>query len=89
MGSDRARPAAFRILVLPFTLLLGVSPQLLRIISFACLWVTVGFVFLAARSIAGLTGGAFAALFLIACPIIVAPNLRFYVDYPLYMRSRG
>lgn len=89
MGSDRARPAAFRILVLPFTLLLGVSPQLLRIISFACLWVTVGLVFLAARSIAGLAGGAFAALFLIACPIIVAPNLRFYVDYPLYMAIAG
>ncbi|MBW4520381.1 MAG: glycosyltransferase family 39 protein [Scytolyngbya sp. HA4215-MV1] len=89
LGSDRSRPSAFRILVLPFTLPLGVSPQRLRIISFACLWLTVGLTFLAARCIAGSAAGAFAALFLITCPIIVAPNLRFYVDYPLYLAIAG
>ncbi|MBE9178907.1 glycosyltransferase family 39 protein, partial [Oculatella sp. LEGE 06141] len=82
---DRPRPPAFRLLVLPFTLLLGPSATIFRLVSWASWWVTLGFVYLAAKRIAGMTGGAFAALFLALCPIIIQPSMRFYVDYPLYV----
>lgn len=85
VAQDRTRPPAFRILVLPLTLIFGVHPALLRLISLVGLGVTLGFTFLAARCIAGVTAGAFAAVFLLTCPIVLGPHMRFYVDYPLYV----
>lgn len=82
---ETSRPPAFRIFAFPITLLLGVNPTILRLISWASLGVTLGFVYLAGRCIAGSVAGLFAALFLITCPIIVAPNMRFYVDYPMHL----
>ncbi|HEY9644834.1 MAG TPA: glycosyltransferase family 39 protein [Chroococcidiopsis sp.] len=85
LREDRERPPAYRLLVLPLTLLFGASPALLRVISWVSLLGSLGFIFLAARRIAGLTAGAFAVVFLMACPIVVGPNMRFYVDYTLYL----
>lgn len=85
IGEDRTRPPAYRLLVLPLTLLLGAKPLLLRLVGLACMGVSVWLTFLMAKRIAGLAAGAFAVVFLTLCPIVVAPSLRFYVDYPYYL----
>lgn len=82
---DRSRPPAYRLLALPITLLFGVSPTLVRLISLVSLWVSLGFIYLAGRRIAGSTAGTFAVIFLSVCPIIIGPSMRFYVDFPLYI----
>jgi 4-amino-4-deoxy-L-arabinose transferase-like glycosyltransferase len=85
MGSDRSRPPAARIMVLPITLPFGVTSATLRIISLVSLWGSLFLTYLAASTIAGAMAGAFATIFLIACPIVIAPNMRYYVDFPLYL----
>lgn len=85
VGEDRTRPPAYRILVLPITLLTGANPYLLRLLSLASLGVTLWFTYQVGKRIAGVTAGAFAVAFLALCPIVVAPGMRFYVDFPLYL----
>lgn len=85
INEDRSRPPAYRLIALPFNLLFGVNPAIMRFVSLASLWVTLGFIYLAARKIAGVKAGAFAAIFLAVCPIIIAGSMRFYVDYPLQL----
>lgn len=85
MGADRGRPPAARILVLPITLPFGATSATLRIVSLVSLWASLGFTYLAGRAIAGSMAGAFAAIFLVICPIVIAPNMRYYVDFPLYL----
>lgn len=85
VGEDRTRPAAYRLLVLPLTLLTGVNAAGLRLISLAVLLLSLWLTFLIGRRIAGTAAGAFAVAFLILCPIVVAPGMRFYVDYPFYL----
>lgn len=85
VSEDRSRPPAYRMLVLPFSLLFGTSTTLLRVCAWGFWGATLGFVYLAGRAIAGPIAGAFAALFLLVCPIAIGPNMRFYVDYPLYL----
>uniref|UniRef100_A0ACD5GRK1 ArnT family glycosyltransferase n=1 Tax=Desertifilum tharense IPPAS B-1220 TaxID=1781255 RepID=A0ACD5GRK1_9CYAN len=85
VSEDRSRPPAYRILVLPFSLLFGTSTTLLRVCAWGFWGATLGFVYLAGRAIAEPIAGAFAALFLLVCPIAIGTNMRFYVDYPLYL----
>ncbi|MGA9379194.1 MAG: glycosyltransferase family 39 protein [Phormidium sp.] len=85
INEDRSRPPAYRLIVLPFNLLFGINPTTMRLVSLASLWVTLGFIYLAGKRIAGEISGAFAAIFLAICPIIIAGNMRFYVDYPLQL----
>jgi len=85
LREDRSRPSAFRILVLPVTLFFGVSPTILRILSLMFLWVTFLFTYLAGKRIAGSMAGGFTVAFLAICPILIEANMRFYVDYPLYL----
>ncbi|MCA1994815.1 MAG: glycosyltransferase family 39 protein, partial [Coleofasciculus sp. S288] len=85
LHEDRARPPAWRIIALPFTLLFGVNSAIVRIVSLLSLGVSLAFIYLAGRRIAGATAGAFAVAFLAVCPIIIQPSMRFYVDYPLIL----
>lgn len=85
VAEDRSRPPAYRILALPLTLIFGASPTLLRFIAWGCLAATLGFVYLATEAIAGSKAGMFAAILLAVSPIIIGPNMRFYVDSPLYL----
>lgn len=68
---NRVKPPANRIVVLPFTLLFGVSPILLRLVAWGQLLVTLIFVFLSGRYLAGRVAGAFAVIFLVLCPDII------------------
>jgi Dolichyl-phosphate-mannose-protein mannosyltransferase len=85
VSEDRTRPPAYRLLVLPVTLLFGANAVLLRFLALAWLGVSLGLTFLIARRIAGPAAGAFAVAFLYLCPIVVGPGMRFYVDYPYYV----
>lgn len=81
---DSTRPPAYRLLALPFTLTVGISPAILRILSLSFFWISLVFVFLAANQSAGVTCGAFAVIFLVISPIIIGPILHFGTEYPLY-----
>ncbi len=85
VSEDRTRPPAYRLLVLPITLIFGAPAALLRFIALAGLGLSVGLTFLIAQRIAGRTAGAFTVAFLCLCPIVVGPGMRFYVDYPYYL----
>lgn len=85
INEDRSRPPAYRLIALPFNLLFGVNPTIIRLVSLASLWVTLGFIYLGGRRIAGVKAGALGVIFLAICPIIIAANMRFYVDYPLQL----
>lgn len=84
-NEDRTRPPAFRLVILPLTLTIGVNSTLLRLVSLGFIGGSLGFVYLAAKRLAGSAVGAFAVIFLATCPIVVAPSMRFYVDFPLYL----
>lgn len=85
IGEDRTRPPAYRVLVLPLTLILGASPALVRLVSLAFIWLSLWITFLVGKRIAGPAAGAFAVAFLMICPIVIAPGMRFYVDFPYYL----
>lgn len=85
VNEDKSRPPAYRLLALPITLLFGANSTIIRLISLVALWVSLAFIYLASRRIAGSNAGAFAVAFLAVCPIIIGSNMRFYVDYPFYL----
>jgi hypothetical protein len=65
LKEDVARPPAYRILHVPFTLALGVSVPALRLVSFACLLLTLGLVYLAVSEVAGTSAGLFSIIFIL------------------------
>lgn len=81
---ERSKPPAYRIFILPFTLVFGVSPSLLRIVSLMFFFVTCFFTYLTSKRIAGATAGGFAVAILVICPTLIGETMRFYVDYILY-----
>jgi Dolichyl-phosphate-mannose-protein mannosyltransferase len=84
---DRYRPPAFRILVGPFVYLFGFSPSNVRLVSLGFFAVSLIFVYLAARRIAGPAAGAFAASFLSLCPDVIFSSMNFGTEYPLYLAT--
>lgn len=85
VGEDTSRPPAFRVIAFPAALLFGPNPMTLRLVSWMSLGITSGFIYLTARRIAGPIAGSFAVIYWLACPIIIGPNMRFYVDYPMLL----
>ncbi|MBD2103246.1 glycosyltransferase family 39 protein [Leptolyngbya sp. FACHB-261] len=85
MGADRGRPPANRLLALPVTLLAGVSPILLRLVSLSGWALSLGLIYLAAQRLAGPTAGAFASLWLALCPIAILSSMRFYTEFSLFL----
>lgn len=86
---DVARPPAYRILVLPITALVGAHPTVLRLFSWLALGVTLFLVYLTGQRLVDRGTGGFAVCVLLACPIVIGPNMRFYVDYSLYLAIAG
>ncbi len=85
MAEDRTRPPAYRLLVLPFTLLFGAHTALLRWIALATLGLSLVLTFWVGKRIAGPMAGAWTVATLCLCPAVVAPGMRFYVDFPYYL----
>jgi 4-amino-4-deoxy-L-arabinose transferase-like glycosyltransferase len=82
---DRSRPPAHRILVLPFTLIFGVNPVNLRLVSLISLGISIIFIYLSTKRIAGSVAGCLSAMFLATCPVIISNSMRFGTEYPLYL----
>ncbi|NER80575.1 MAG: glycosyltransferase family 39 protein [Leptolyngbya sp. SIO1D8] len=86
---DVIRPHAYRLLILPVTLVLGASPAILRILSWIALGITLFMVYATGRRLSGPIAGSVAVLFLLVSPIVIGPNMRFYMDYALYLAIAG
>lgn len=86
---DMSRPPAYRILILPITTLLGASPTVLRFSSWVAFGMTLSLMYLAGQRLGDRSTGGFIVCFLLACPILIGPNMRFYVDYSLYLSIAG
>ncbi len=82
---DRVRPPAYRVLMFPFSYLLGFSPAKARFVSLSFFVISLLFVYLATRRIAGRAAGAFAVIFLCLCPEIIFPTIVFGTEYALYL----
>ncbi|NEQ49717.1 MAG: hypothetical protein F6K11_06225 [Leptolyngbya sp. SIO3F4] len=86
---DPARPPAYRILILPITVLFGANPTILRLASWVAFGCTLFLMYLAGRCLRDEATGGFVVCFLLTCPILIGPNMRFYVDYSLYLAIAG
>ena len=86
---DASRPPAYRILVLPVTALLGASPMVLRLFSWGTFGGTLWLMYLTGERLRDSATGGFVVCFLLGCPILIGPNMRFYVDYSLYLSIAG
>jgi len=83
---DRAKPPLYRMLVLPVTAVWDDFPiSLLRVFSLVFLVISLVFLYLAARQIAGPTAGAFAVIFLALSPVVIGANKSFGTEYPLIL----
>jgi hypothetical protein len=89
LKEDVARPPAYRILHVPFTLALGVSVPSLRLVSFACLLLTLGLVYLAVSDVAGTSAGLFSIIFILPLPSVLGPALWYSTEHPLYIAVAG
>lgn len=85
--TDRPRPPAYRMLVIPFSYLLGFSPAKARLVSLAFFVLSLLFVYFGTRRIAGRVGSAFAVIFLCLCPEMISSCMVFYTEYPLYLAT--
>ncbi|MEM8614308.1 MAG: glycosyltransferase family 39 protein, partial [Cyanobacteria bacterium P01_H01_bin.105] len=86
---DRARPPAYRILILPITALVGAHPWVLRLCSWGAFACTLWLMYLTGKRLRDRATGGFVVCFLLTCPILIGPNMRFYVDYALYLAIAG
>ncbi|HEY9844971.1 MAG TPA: glycosyltransferase family 39 protein, partial [Candidatus Caenarcaniphilales bacterium] len=85
VGGDRSRPAAYRLLAIPITLIAGVDSGILRFISVLFWGISLIFVYLAAKRLAGPPAGGFATVFLGICPTIISSIMAYGTEYPLYL----
>lgn len=85
LREDDDRPPAYRLLSIPFVIVFGFSPTVVRLVSTGFFIVTLLIVFLAARILAGREAGAIAAVFLCLCPGAIWCDLIFGTEFPLLL----
>jgi 4-amino-4-deoxy-L-arabinose transferase-like glycosyltransferase len=85
MREDSLRPPAYRLLSIPFVLVFGFSPTVVRLVSTGFSIVTLLIVFLATRSIAGTKAGVVATIFLCICPGAIWCGMVFGTEFPLFL----
>lgn len=85
IGGGRSIPPAFRILVLPFTLSAPPDPAILRLVSLAAWWVSLFFIYLAGRRLAGPAAGAFSVSILAVSPVIVDSSKQYLTEFTVYL----
>ncbi|MEO0756097.1 MAG: glycosyltransferase family 39 protein [Cyanobacteria bacterium J06648_16] len=86
---DASRPPAYRILALPITAIWGGEPTALRLFAWLAFGISVYLIYQTGEQLRDRATGGFAACFLLTCPILIGPNMRFYVDYSLYLAIAG
>jgi len=81
------RPPAYRILSLPFLVLLGSHPASVRLLSVVCFGLSSAFVYLATRRIGSPVAGAFAVLVFALSPEVVGASKWYSTEGPLYLAT--
>ena len=89
LKEDVARPPAYRILHVPFTLAAGLSTTSLRLFSFASLLITLGLVYLAVAEVAGTSAGLFSITFILPLSSVLGQALWYSTEHPLYLAVAG
>ena len=84
LHEDVARPPALRLMVLPFTLLLGPSPVVARLVSLAFFCLTLTLVYRTAAQLMTPAAGAISAILLVLSPVVLGVSSHFYMEYTLY-----
>ena len=82
---DRSRPAAYRIFALPISLLCEADPKIIRLLSLLFGGISLLFIYLSGKTIAGFKAGALATLLVSLCPTIILASMRFGTEFPLYL----
>ncbi len=85
LNPDSSRPPAYRLLSVPFALVFGFSPNVVRIVSTGFFIITALMVFLTARSLAGTNAGAIGTVFFSLCPVVIWCDLMFGAEFPLLL----
>ena len=87
--ADAGRPPAFRLLALPFYLVLGFSPLKLRLVSLAFHWLGLAFLYFTVRKIASSKCAVLSVLICALSPDVLFSSVVFYTEYPLFLATTG
>jgi 4-amino-4-deoxy-L-arabinose transferase-like glycosyltransferase len=87
--NDIYRPPAYRLGILPMTLLIGSHPIGLRLISIGYFIPSLLLIYLTGKRLAGSSAGAIAVILLVLSPAIVTPIKNFGTEYILYLSISG
>ena len=85
--TDRGRPPAFRLLAIPFYLVLGFSPLKLRLVSLGFHWLGLVFLYLTTRKIASPKCAVLSVLICCLSPDVLFSSVVFYTEYPLFLAT--
>ncbi len=87
--SDRERPPAYRVLAIPFYLLLGFSPVMLRLVSLGFHWLGLAVVYLTTRKVASPKCAVLSVLICCLSPDVIFSSVLFYTEFPLFLATTG
>jgi 4-amino-4-deoxy-L-arabinose transferase-like glycosyltransferase len=83
--NGRDRPFAYRLIALPFSLILGPDIKLLRISSFICFFAAAVFIYFTGRRLFNTRAGLSGALIFLLSPEAIASSVRFYTEAGMYL----
>ena len=86
---DRGRPPAYRLLAIPFYVVLGFSPLTLRLVSLGFHWLGLVFLYLTTRKIASPKCAVLSVLICCLSPDVLFSSVLFYTEYPLFLATTG
>ncbi len=87
--SDRGRPPAFRLLAIPFYVVLGFSPVTLRLVSLGFHLSGLVLLYLTTRKVASPKCAVLSVLVFCLSPDVVFASALFYTEYPLFLATTG
>ena len=85
LHEDSIRQPAYRMLSIPFVLVFGFTPTLVRLVNLGFFLITALILFLTARSLAGNDAGAIAAVFFCLCPFVLWCGIVFGTEFPFFL----
>ena len=87
--SDRIRPPAYRLLIIPFYSIAGFSPFIGRMVSFGFHWIGLAFLYLTTLRIADRKCPVLSVLICSLSPDVLFSSVLFYTEYPLFLATTG
>ncbi len=86
---DGSRPPAYRLILLPFTALLGYHTLIARLLTLACFAMSGWFIYMTTRRLVSPAAGALAALVFCLSPDILQASTTYSTEGPLYLAIAG